>query len=92
MSKTLTGTFFNEKWHEDNKIDVGLAREFTRRTRMERIQPEPPKLQMLMVQENAPCTTCTHPTYASAGSEDGDGIFQKFVCLNEHCTTYLEER
>jgi hypothetical protein len=26
VSKTQTGTFFNEKWYEDNAIDVAAAR------------------------------------------------------------------
>jgi hypothetical protein len=38
------------------------------------------------------CATCKHPTYASAGSEDEEGNFTKWVCINQHCPTYLEER
>lgn len=33
MSRTLTGTFFNELWHEENRLDILRARELTAEAR-----------------------------------------------------------
>jgi hypothetical protein len=48
--------------------------------------------QILALAGDLKCPTCDHPLYGSAGSENEEGVFTKWVCVNEHCNLYLEEQ
>lgn len=35
------------------------------------------------------CECCAEPVIPIAGSEDSDGVFQKYLCVNRKCPLFL---